>query len=399
MKKRLRVLCLIMAVAVSATMAGCSQKSSEKKETAKENDPQKLYEEAIKKFEKADMRAAETQSVTYYDDETQEEEFYTCILDSKKNIIERFSKDEDETENVYHSFNVKDKDDYGVYVNDELTDGKWFYYKEELEKGDESEYEYRLSELDLAYTEEDGYNNIEYSNEGEEELDGEKTIMVRVTADQTYDSGEESDGEVTRESVLKDYDWTEEEVKLVDGFSDILDAYVKASAETEGETTIRCALTLWINADDHTIMKSRAAQKIDSAQNEDAKEAIETFNEEYWKVDMVHQNMQDGMSAEEAKELLEEDLEAMEDPEEVTDEEASGEEIDDEDAAEDYAEVTKVVVTKKIMTGKECPQMGDLPEDYKEVTQDEYFNGGMETYEESDDYFVDDEEEFADEFE
>lgn len=399
MKKR--VLLLLLAVMTAASMPGCSKKTEDKKETGTtdEKDAEALYKEAVKKFEKEKKRAAVTQSVTYYDDETQEEEFYTCILDEEKNIIERYSQDEDETGTVYHSFNVKDKNDYGVYVNDELTDGKWLYYKEELEKGEESEYDYRMSELNLLYTEENGYSNIEYSYEGEDELNGEKTIMVRATADQAYDSGEESEEKVTRESVLEDYDWTEEDVKLVEGFSEILDNYVKATAETEGESTIRCAMTLWLSEDNHAVLKSRDAQQIESAQDDSTKEAIEAFNEDYWKVDMIHQSLLDGMTAKEAQEALEEDLQMMEEPVEESDEEASGEEFSEEDETEDYAEVTKVVVTKKLTTGDDCPEMSNLPEKFEEVTQDEYFDGGMESYEETDDYFLDDEEDFADEFE
>ena len=62
------------------------------------------------------------------------------------------------------------------------------------------------------------------------------------------------------------------------------------------------------------------------------------------------------------------------------------------------AAVSKVVVTKKFMTGKDCPEMGDLPKEFDKIKQEEYFEGGFDTLEESDDYFSEDEE-FEDEFE
>ena len=240
----------------------------------------------------------------------EDEEVYTCIIDTKKNIVERISEDVSEEADYYY-FNVKEKDGYGVYVNDRLTDGKWKHYKEELEGGDESEYEYWLGEFNPAYTEEKGYSNIVFSNEGEDELNGVKTVKIKVTADEAYDTGEELAEEMTRKSVLEEYEWSEEEVELVDGFSDILDNYIAASNQSVGETTVKAVLTVWIDAKDRTLLKSRSETNIGDAQDDASKMAVETFNNEYWKVDMIHQSIKDGMSKEEAKKALEADLNAM----------------------------------------------------------------------------------------
>lgn len=56
-----------------------------------------------------------------------------------------------------------------------------------------------------------------------------------------------------------------------------------------------------------------------------------------------------------------------------------------------------MVVTKKIMTGKSCPDMSSLPKKYEEIKQEDYFEGGFELPEE-DDYFSEGDE-FEDEFE
>ena len=397
MRKRLGI--IILTIAVTASMLGCSGKESAKKKAAKEDSPEKIFQEAMEKLDKETNKAIETKSVTSYDDETEEEEYYTCIYDGKKNIVERISKDEDDTGTIYHCFNMKEKDGFGVYVNDGLTGGKWKYYKEELEEDAESEYDYWLREFDPAYTEEKGYSNIKFSNEGEDELSGVEAIKIKVTADEAYDTGERTDEDMTRESVLDEYGWSEDEVGLVEGFSEVIDDYVTASNASVGETTVESVLTVWISKEDHTLLKSRSATNIESAQDDGTKKALAAFNNEYWKVEMIRQNLEDGMSKEEAKKALEDDLKEMENPQEsATDAEAAGEEFSEEEGMDEFAAVSKIVVTKKSMAGKDCPEMNDLPKDFEKIEQAEYFEGGFDALEDGDDYFGEDEE-FEDEFE
>ena len=396
MRKRLGVIILLMAV--TAVIFGCSGNTSSKKEVTKEDDPEMIFKEAVEKLEKETKKAIETESVTSYDNEMEDEEVYTCIIDTKKNIVERISEDVSEEADYYY-FNVKEKDGYGVYVNDRLTDGKWKHYKEELEGGDESEYEYWLGEFNPAYTEEKGYSNIKFSNEGEDELSGVEAIKIKVTADEAYDTGERTDEDMTRESVLDEYGWSEDEVGLVEGFSEVIDDYVTASNASVGETTVESVLTVWISKEDHTLLKSRSATNIESAQDDGTKKALAAFNNEYWKVEMIRQNLEDGMSKEEAKKALEDDLKEMENPQEsATDAEAAGEEFSEEEGMDEFAAVSKIVVTKKIMAGKDCPEMNDLPKDFEKIGQAEYFEGGFDALEDGDDYFGEDEE-FEDEFE
>lgn len=393
MKNRLGM--AFLAVTLAASMAGCTQKPASGQKVSPESDPEKIFAAAMENLRKETKKAAETKSVTSYEDGMEDEEHYTCILDEKKGIIERTAEGEDGEEPLYSCFNVKEKGGYGVYVNDELTGREWKYYKENLDADEESEYEYWLGEFDPFYTEEKGYDNIKYSNEGEDELNGEETVKIKATATVTQESSEESEA-VTRESVLEDNEWSEEEVKAVPGFSEVLDAYVAASNKEEEPQTIECALTIWVRPEDSAVLKSRSAMNYKGAQDDAAKEGIEAFNNEYWKVDMVHQNVEEGMSPEEAKKELEKELKAMEQPKETESAEASGEEFEDE-AAEASAAVTKVVVTKKIMTGKSCPDMSSLPKKYEEIKQEDYFEGGFELPEE-DDYFSEGDE-FEDEFE
>ncbi len=394
MKKRSGIMILVLMM--TAAVVGCGGKTPSKKEVTKEVAPEKIFEEAVEKLDKESKKAIVTKSVTSYDNGIDEEEVYTCILDTDKNIVERSSKDDMGTS--YHCFNVKEKDGYGVYVNDELTDGKWKHYQEELEEDDESEYEYWMAQFSPAFTEENGYSNIKYSNDGEEELDGRKAVKIKVTADESYDTGEELAEDVSREGVLEEYEWTEDEVKLVEGFSDILDKYVAACNQDTGETEVKAVLTVWIDEKEGTLLKSRSEEQIESAQDDASKEALEAFNNEYWKVDMLHQNIEGGMSPDEAKKALDNDLKQMEEPvENAGDADEAGEEFDEEEGIDDYAAVSKIVVTKKIMTGKDCPEMSKLPKDAEEIKQAEYFEGGFGILGD-DDYFSEDDE-FDDELE
>ena len=130
MKKRFGVLFLIFVTSIS--MMGCSGKKNGETETVKQESPEKILKEAMEKLDKETFKAAETKSVTSYSDGMDEEEYYTCIIDTKNHVIERVSKDDDESETIYQCFNVKEKDGYGVYVKDELSSDEWVHYKEEV---------------------------------------------------------------------------------------------------------------------------------------------------------------------------------------------------------------------------------------------------------------------------
>ena len=61
MKKRFGM--IILTVAVTASLLGCSEKATPKKEVTKEDDPKKIFEEAAKKLDKETRKAVETKSV------------------------------------------------------------------------------------------------------------------------------------------------------------------------------------------------------------------------------------------------------------------------------------------------------------------------------------------------
>ena len=55
-------------------MVGCSQKSGEKVSVTANDDPKEVLEEAMKKLDKENLKAAQTQSVMTYSDGMEEEE-------------------------------------------------------------------------------------------------------------------------------------------------------------------------------------------------------------------------------------------------------------------------------------------------------------------------------------
>ena len=93
MKNRLGM--AFLAVTLAASMAGCTQKPASGQKVSPESDPEKIFAAAMENLRKETKKAAETKSVTSYEDGMEDEEHYTCILDEKKGIIERTAEGED----------------------------------------------------------------------------------------------------------------------------------------------------------------------------------------------------------------------------------------------------------------------------------------------------------------
>lgn len=389
----------LLLAAMAVLLAGCSSAEPEStgSPTAQtdQEDPQALLEEARGNFEKETLKSMELSTVTTYDDGIQEEEDTTYIYDTKKQVIESLSQDEDGVETYLHDFHVKDGDAYMVYTVDEYGDGSWVVYEEELEDGEQSEYEYLQEEFSLDIDEEHGFRDITYSNEGEDVINDVDAIKLKVTAEEEYDTGELETEEMTRQSVLEDFGWTEEEVEAVDGFSDVLDNYVTASSQQNGLQEIQTTVTVWIGADNHQLLRVRSEQDVESGQDEGVEEMLETFQNERWKIDFVHSLVSgEGKTLREAKESLEEEIQKMENPQDTeeepdgadTQETASGDAQDPQEASSEedsfYASVVKIVTTKRFKTAERCPEMGEIPEDAEKVTQNDYYERTFENYQE-----------------
>lgn len=389
---KLRIISLLLVFCMAVSWTGCSQKSSGGGEdagsTVEKEDPEALLKEAKKNFDKEELKSMESSVVTTYDDGMEDQEDCTYIYDKKAQVIESISQDEDGVETYLHSFNVKEKDGYKVYAIDSYNDGDWVVYEEELEKGEQSEYEYLQESFSLDIDEKHGYSDIEYSNEGEDVINDVDAIKLKVSAKEEYGSDELESSEITRQSVMDEYGWTEEEIAVVDGFSDVLDKYVAASNQQGGDQKIQTVFTVWIGADNHQLLRVRSEQNMESGKDEGAEEMRQSFENERWKMEMVHGLVsEDGKSTEEAKKELEKEIQKMENPQDVEAEETAEDSGSDasgdgsgESGTEFYSSVLKVVTTKRFKTGERCPQMGTIPENAREVTQEEYYQEGFESY-------------------
>lgn len=377
MMKRLMSMLVVCTLCIS--MSACAKKDAGNEESKEAYDAKALVEEAVSNMEKEPLKSMTVKTVSTYDNGLEDTEECTYTYDQDKNMIESKTMDDFDEEIYLHSFYVKDNEDYTVYTNDAYNGSGWVSYKEELEDDEESDFETILDDFLVSIDEENGFSDAEYSYEGEDVLDDTDTLKVKVKAKEILDSGIEEVIQITRQDVLEQYGWTEEEVNAVEGFSDILDAYVKASNDEGGETVMDTVFTMWIGEKDHQFIRIRKEQNLESAKQDDVKEAYKAFEENYWKMDMLHYNItENGKTIEEAKKIVEDSINGSTSGDASEDD--IDEDTDDETMLQQYEELTKTVITKKYKFGEDCPVMGELPESYEEMTMDEYFDAGFEEY-------------------
>ena len=345
---------ILMTLSLSL-LTGCS-----KKPLKESDDPKEILEKAAKVYAEQKLRASEIEKVYSYDDATEEAESTIIIYDAEKGV--RQETTEYEMGFNFTTFHVKEGNDYYVYIQESSDGEEWIRYKEDTSDG-ESMYEYYVQGSDFSFAEEDGYYNVEYLNEGKSTVENVETIKIKIKADLGYEEEIEEGAEVTRESVLEENGWTEEEVALVDGFSEIIDDYVAANASID-ESSIRYEQTVWVNAENYVIVKIESSTILDNTENSgEANLALEKFNNEYWKMEMIHNDLQTGVSKEDAVKALEEAITSLKEGSE-----------EGEDYYEYYPSQTKETVTERFLSGDDIPELSELPDNYQETTEEDYYN-------------------------
>ena len=191
------------------------------------------------------------------------------------------------------------------------------------------------------------YTDVKVTEEGEEEIDG--TAVVKLKVDYTKKAvGEEK---TSRESVLGQYKWTEEDVALLDGMSDAVDAYVEESnlaAEDRMNNAKSSTDIYYLSAEDHSLVRFTT-----EGETEGISASVKTFWNMSSKLDWLKDLVAGGMGTEEAKSYVNENF--------ITDDSA--------EAAESYTSVTTYV------TGDSCEQIAELPADARMITLEQYENG------------------------
>lgn len=383
MRKRMTGILLLLTLVLTVT-AGCSGKKEKEAESidtktklTERDDPKKILKDASNLYEKETLKGSTQENTNYYSNGTEEYSKSEIVYDKEKQIIMQSTSEGGEVS--YHSYNVKEDDGYYIYIKDSDMGDEWLRYKEEVEEGEPTEYESFEDGLDFDFSEEDGYQNVQYSNEGVEDLDGTETVKVKVTAEMSYSDDMGEEGAVTRESVLEENGWTEDQVALADGFSEIIDNYVKACNKTPEGEGAKYIQEVWVDVSSHKAIQIKSELEMENADEVQEDEAIRTFDDSYWMMDEILQYLDEGLTEEEAAAALKESIEYMEE-EGVSDEEGLDEfddleETEESDVSEDDSVQTKVVSVEKILYGKDCPDIGELPEDYTETSQEGYYSG------------------------
>lgn len=361
MKKK--VLTLLLALTMtSALITGCggnSDAGEEKKaeegsteEKAEEKDEEKDEEkeltawldEAVKQYEAEALRGYTQEITSSYDDGSTDVTKFVKTIDDEKKIA--MSK---------HEFTTNTQTDF--YTQE---DGKDYWYAEGYnENGEPIMLKIESKEVYNTYANmaatpkflAESTDDIEVveqtvTNAGEE--DG--MIKIRIDKKLKYHM---SDGNTTRESVLDECGWTEEDLAYLDGISEAIDAYVKESNDennTIRETVV--SATVWITADGHKLVKEEGEDTVSKAENREAESAFYNMR---WKLDSIKSMLAEGMSLEEAKQVADEQYPAT-----------------DSESFPTYTGATDVVT---YVTGGDCVPLEELPADAKEITEEQYYNG------------------------
>lgn len=350
MKRRLLTLLLVLGMSV-ALMSGCGRSSEEKpeekspaeettgqteenneEEDAKEKEKEELtgwVTEAVEKHAQANLWGADSHTIEV-DVNGGEKETVKSVktMDTEKQII-MF---------LYH-FETNDQTTFWAKEGDKL-----YRYEESFsENADQSFLKILCGEKEAAYYEAEAKGAIlpfessptkemagyDITNEGE---DGD-TVKIKVV-EQYKLKTEEFFNEMTRESVLKDYGWTEDDMKRVEGASEAVDAYVaenEANIAKNKEHVYEEIYYYWLTKEGHELVKSECRQQ----------------------PTIMEYDAQKKFFAMKAK--------------------MEGYTIENDE--EEDAETKEYIITTEYVTGDKCTPIENFPKDAKEVTMEQWMNG------------------------
>lgn len=364
MKQRKILWMLITALLLFCT--ACGGKTEKKKALTGEDAPEKVIEAANKQYGKEKKRGMETVSTHTFTDGSSETEEMTSAFDAEKEI----------QQTVYEwgggslqKYDVKEEDSCYTYALNPETNA-WLRYEQEPEEGMLTAYEYLEEGKAFDFSEACGYTNVSYSNEGEEKIDGVSAVKIRVTGEEKA-AAEETNG-ITREEILRDCELTEEEIGYIDGLSEALDRYLEAMDMAADVRPARYEIFLWVDADTHRPLKSEETATFENVSDIQPAEAMKEFEENVWKAYQVKSDLEEGFSLAEALENVK-NREA-----EILDEIAAEREMmagESEEDSEDSMALKESFSVCEYVYGQDCAQIGELPEHYTEITQEEYRNG------------------------
>lgn len=361
-----RKVSLILTIALILLCTACGKETEKKEKLTGEDAPEKVIEAASKQYGSEKKRGTESVYTYTFMDGSSETEKGTSVFDVEKAMQQMVFEGDD---NPIYRYNVKEGDSYYTYELNPETNA-WVRYKQEAEEGMPTTYEYQAEGKVFDFDEKYGYINVDYSNEGKEDLNGVSAIKIKMTGEESTDEGETE--EITRESILKDYELTEEVIGYIDGLSEALDKYVEAMNASSNVQPSKCEAYLWVEADTHRPLRIQETITLGNVSSTQTAKDMEEFEDNSWKAYNVMADMEEGLSLEEALENVknsEADMEA----EIAAEKEMLAEET--EGASDDDMTQKEVVCVDDFVYGEDCAQIEELPEHYTEITQEEYFSG------------------------
>lgn len=373
-----KAILLLSTISLSFTLNGCSKPITESPEesVAETLTDEDLFSLSLDLFNSEDVRSTTTVYTTTYDDGTTSSETENIIYNATDGIIEKSYTASDNS--VQKTYYVKDGQDIYCYENDDTYENGWVRYAENPDDNGETSFDYTLAEFTYDFNEDAGYTDVTLTNEGEDLLNGIHAIKLSITATPLSDENpklakKKAKGRVTRKDIIKEFGWSEESVNAVEGFSEILDQYVAyqnkdevVAINTEDSTE---TYTVWIAKDSSRILQLQSSFSIENTAPVISSDIEDIFWDNCWKVDWIQSDIDDGLSVEVAKEILE--LEGIYVEEQLEYEDSL--EIPDESVSETGALAKEVTYVKTFLIGDNCPPITEIPDKFTETTYEDYY--------------------------
>lgn len=384
--RKIILLLSILSISITSISCGKNNTNSADGDSIEITSEEALLQTAFDIFNSSDKRATTTVYTTTYEDGTTRSETEEIIYHSSESIIEKRHTTQEE---IQTSLYVKDGTNLYCYEDDNSYSEEWVKYVVTPDENGDTSFDYILAEFDYSFNEAGGYTDVIIKNEGNETLNNKDTVKLTVTANfspseedtEPEPNNKKSKNSVTRKDLLKEFEWTEESVQAVDGFSEILDRYI-AYLNEEGVMNANVddsnmQYTIWIDSESACITQLQTTFSAENATEENTSDIENEFWDNVWKVDWIQYDINDGLSVEEAKELLEIEMEYIEEQMEYEDSLAP----DDEDISESGSRASEVTYTKTFLIDEDCPTMTKVPSLFFETTYEDYYST-LDDYEE-----------------
>lgn len=366
MKKRSRFIVGLLCMAM-VSAAGCSEKADNGKEELQEEEKEKKSEENVSEEEQylswvqeaweqyraEKIRGVVTESTYTESDGTTQQ--YTTIetVDAEKQQVQLVYQPSEERSVDFYTREGEEEYWYtDLYSYSETGEESTIPCKIQI-SGDIFGYSYyEKGENPYESNDERDISDLKIEKEGEEEMDGASVEKLKVEYKVQWKRGEME----TRKSILEENEWTEEEVVMMEGFSDILDAYIASinkQTEEHMNTAEECAETVYLTSDEHRLVRM---EKDGEFENGETDPAVNAFWNWKGRMDSMKDLLSDGVSANEAVRMAKEMWNV-------------------DDIQEEKQEKQHYTIVENYVTGDQCEPIGELPADSKEITWTQYQKG------------------------